>query len=40
MYVKDVQAGESQYDLSPEEKEAIAKALRSHQDVAEAATTT
>ena len=31
MYVKDVQAGESQFELSPEEKEAIATALRSHE---------
>jgi hypothetical protein len=33
MYVKDVQSGESQFELSPEEKEAIATALRSHEGV-------
>jgi hypothetical protein len=33
IYVKDVQAGKSQFELSPEEKEAIATAMRSHESV-------
>lgn len=37
IYVKDVRRGESTFDLSPEEQEAIASAMRSHES-AQAAT--